>query len=142
MENAGLTIDTNSLLLLLKTARWTMMLAIIMLIGMFIGGLVFLILLLADFTDIAGSSDNSMGMAVIVYGIFVVLLIGVHLYPAVQLINYRTHIKAAAETNDNERLYKALTCISNFFRYVVIAIITCTVLYIFVAVVAGVMQSI
>jgi len=126
MQNTELNIDPETSRILKDTSRWTNILAMIVLIGVSLSALTFLL-----FVAFSRATYTNGFYGVFAAGISA-LTIGAHIYPLVQLFNYRKHIRLATSTNNSDELHKAVMCIRNFFRYIVIAVLICIGLYLLV----------
>lgn len=122
MDSTPLSVSQATKHVMLDTARWARTLAFIMLVGVSLSALFFLLSLIASRKDMDGF-----------FGVFAFLVsaitIAAHIYPLRQLFNYRNHMRLANLHDDSAELHLAALCIRNFFRYIVIAIIICIVLY-------------
>lgn len=136
MNSKERIIKEDSILALLNIARWTRILVVMIIASLSIGTLIFLLFLFVDLADIRAANDRALNNMLAFYTAFVVISVGVNIYPIKLLMDYRKHIKSAATTDDGEDLHKAIICLRNLFRYVVLAIISGFAVYLLMALIA------
>ena len=136
MNSTERIIKEDSILALVNISRWTRILAVMIITSLSIGTLMFLLFLFVDLADIRAANDRALNNMLAFYTAFVVISVGVNIYPVKLLIDYRKHIKNAAATDDSEDLHKSIICLRNLFRYVVFAILGGFALYLLTALIA------
>lgn len=126
----SLTIDPITKSHLLESAKWARFLAIVGMIFLFLGILIFIgvIAFIPNMTYNEFSGINSVGLKV-GFSFYLILISAIGFFPLLFLLRYSNHMRSALQGNDQNLLNSSFQNLKILFRYLGIVTIIVLAMY-------------